>query len=232
MLKKHIKFFTVCCFLAESTGSVCLHWDRQAKRLSLQKNFAKNKKRLEIKTIFHALLIGILFFGGLHKLYVTKSKATYPGESFLFGFAMLCMIWLHVLFVSLRLKASTVCQYVNGIFHLADTFKQSNSKRKLPLVIFIDVAYAYMTCYVYTVFPFCFVYGLHWLQPCKSSLMGYWLLPECSSSSLCESPNSFVKLVIFLINHWMWSMGFHAGALGLCGVLIMCTVTMWEYLNS
>lgn len=234
MLEKHSLFFTVCCFLAESTGSTCLHWDRKSSRIGFQINIKKKKKILKIKTFLHGFLTGTMLAGGVYKLIFAKKENIHPGEPFLFGYGFLCMIWFHVLLQSLRIKATEVCQYINGIFQLANTFRPMNLKSKYPLIIRINVVYAYVTCYFYTTFPMCTVYGLHWMQPCKSSLIGYWILPECSDNYLGNWSGAYnvLKILVFLLNHYMWSIGCHAGALSLCGILIMCTVTLWDYLRS
>lgn len=47
-----------------------------------------------------------------------------------------------------------------------------------------------------------FAYLLHWTKPCKASLIGYWIIPECHQKSLVSTDVNFaVKISILFANH-------------------------------
>lgn len=50
----------------------------------------------------------------------------------------------------------------------------------MTLVAKLTIAYAYCAFLTGPIVSSGLVYGLHWLNPCKPSLIGYWLLQECS----------------------------------------------------
>ncbi len=64
-----------------------------------------------------------------------------------------------------------------------------------------------------TMFAPCFVFGIHWINPCKPSLLGYFLLDECYGTSNVHQGyhNLFkrvvLKLFICTLNIWMWYFG-------------------------
>lgn len=66
------------------------------------------------------------------------------------------------------------------------------------------VSHLFPDCLVY---PVKFEFGLYWEQPCKPSLVAYWIIEECylQDNSGCISLSGFiVKFVICLVNAWMW----------------------------
>jgi len=111
-------------------------------------------------------------------------------------------------------------------------------KRSKPLIEKINVAFAYLVYLTGIFLPLVFVYGLHWWNPCKVSLAGYWLLSECrrnpdekiSIGLLVRMWKLLVKSTIFLINHWIWAFQLHT-IVYIVGVpQILCTLSLREYL--
>lgn len=120
-------------------------------------------------------------------------------------------------------KASDITLYGNGLFSLlrrypnlrsASDYNQSSSLvERLNLLV---VCGMYFTI---NVIPPGFSYGLHWHYPCRPSLLGYWILAECGSSQI-RSGSTWLstKVGVFLVNQFMWTLGYQAVVLGV-GVL-------------
>ncbi len=80
----------------------------------------------------------------------------------------------------------------------------------------------------------CFVLILHWSNPCKPSLLGYFLLEECHRTN--GSLNHVIQIIwtqiktgtVFLFNIWLWYFGFHGLAFGFTVVHITLTMIVRE----
>ncbi len=61
--------------------------------------------------------------------------------------------------------------------------------------------------------PFMLVLGVHWSNPCKPSLLGYFILKECFDEAdnltglFRNACAILVKLIVYVVNLWVWSFG-------------------------
>lgn len=80
------------------------------------------------------------------------------------------------------------------------------------------------------------LYGLHWMKPCKLSLLGYWLPRQCRSEEFDEGIlelliNFMAKLAVFLLNQWMWSFASHGLLFGLAVLNTMAAICLQEFIE-
>lgn len=108
---------------------------------------------------------------------------------------------------------------------------------KIPLeyskMELLNVLFAHAMYITSIILPIGFVYGLHWMDPCKPSLAGYWLIGECSENAL-HSPLSvcpFTKITILLLNHWAWQFGYSITIFVIAGIQILCAMSLQSYLR-
>ncbi len=121
------------------------------------------------------------------------------------------LMYCYVFVFSMKLKLPTVIAYINGHVNL-DT-KGKVKRLRLSQLEKYTMLFCYMLPLYSLVSPFVLVYGIHWHHPCKPSLIGYWLLDECttvytefSTYSFCGAIVGFViKLAVFAINQWNMS---------------------------
>lgn len=129
-----------------------------------------------------------------------------------------------------RRKAIELVQLFNCIFQFEQLYpgrKQPETLRsKLNKLIVYSMAMSAIGL------PLGFVYGLHIMGLCKTSLVGYWLIPEC-----CGGENGLkfhlpilfkfpMKLIVFLVNNWMWSMTMHSATFtaGVPSTMGVCSI--------
>lgn len=63
--------------------------------------------------------------------------------------------------------------------------------------------------------PLGFVVSLHWKNPWKASLAGYWLIPNPShigTGALAQALTMIVKTVVVIFNVWIMMFGINAPA--------------------
>lgn len=87
------------------------------------------------------------------------------------------------------------------------------------------------------VVPIGYVYGFHWMQPCKPSIVGYFVIDECHSWPMAKSLfqktwDKLAKICVFMLNHWMWSYGLHGAAFCTCAFLTITTSRIRSFIET
>lgn len=85
--------------------------------------------------------------------------------------------------------------------------------------------------------PASFVFGLHWRNPCRASMLGYWLLDACGGPSIfgTKSHEFFEmgkKLAILTGNFYFFSVCFKIGSFVISVLQILCQMSIRGYLRS
>lgn len=132
--------------------------------------------------------------------------------------------------------------YLKGLFRLIEKhpdwkrgFKGSGS-----LLAKLNVAIACGVCFGSIFGAFALVFGLHWGSPCKASLFGYWIIPECNGSGVESSlSNNFLKFAVMFVNYLIFCFGSQAsvqviGILQCLGttILLDCLKIFWLQLEE
>lgn len=151
-------------------------------------------------------------------------------DTLLFWFAIiplaagLCYIYVN------QTKATEIVLYINSIFQFHSIYGDGNQQESLSLQARMALLFVRLILPTPFVVPIVCVYFLHWMNPCKASLLGYWLLRECLENEKNEQPHSFTKIVdtilkiiLFLLNHLMWAFGIHGIPFGM---LVMNTISI------
>lgn len=215
------KSFQVAYFL----HSLSFSWDAKQSRVILLSP-CENFRILKRGTVIHTC---IFLFMGIGIIY---SKRQSMFQIIILAHEMLMLSACFTLMQAFNKHASEVCQYING--HLSYprpqgclNFQQRNT----------SVTCAFCMLYAYALFPLLFlvsfvcVYGLHAYNPCKATLLGYWLLPECHSQSFNLFVNFAVKFVVLLTNHWIWSYAFSAITVEIGVIILLGTLTFLDNLK-
>lgn len=147
---------------------------------------------------------------------------------FLANANFLCYLYVH------ETKPREITLYINSFFKFDAIYGSSVSKRSKESFQ-TKMSLVWVKCAIVTavVFPIFFVYGVHWTNPCKVSLLGFWLLEKCNiePNFIKMVPNVLVKAVVFLINHWMWVFGLQGALLGGLVISTMTMICMHEFIE-
>ncbi len=133
-------------------------------------------------------------------------------------------------------KWSLQCCYVNGVVQLSKLTKKVSGSKSSPstLITKLDLAFAKTLTPNIAAYPVFFVFGLHWLSPCKPSLAGYFIIPECTTNFQSGYENSLsnilVKFVICLMNSWSWTAGLFCAGFCTAGIVVLCNLSFGDFL--
>jgi len=141
---------------------------------------------------------------------------------------------------------SEIVLYINGLFQLNETdskmiptgIKEKTLNHTTLEKLNLLLAQALKVSVI--VLPPVFVYGLHFINPCKVSLVGSILIPQCrdggedlsSSNGLLKAlVNVFVKFSLLLVNHYMLAIGLFVAILMVCWIWILGIVLLRQQLS-
>lgn len=149
---------------------------------------------------------------------------------------------LSTLFVSMHLDASVlvhevgnkapeIVQLFNALFHCDKAFPGAKGTTRIQFKDIIKQLTLYAMVVTSVAVPLGIVPSLHWLTPCKASLVGYVLIPKCDGwlKSISDNPTILIiKQIIICINIDMWAMT-TASAVFSVGVLnLMCASSIQQ----
>ncbi len=222
--------------IAQSLGCILLEWNPATQKMHLIHN-SSQKSKLNHKTGIHAGLLLIMILQGI--LALTKQAKSYSfTDQFVYGIGLVMVLAGHLELRVCRTHAVAICLYVNGIMLFQNKYHKilyngsivSMLTRPLSQIEKINVRFAYAYCLSALFVPVAFLYGLHWQNPCKPSLIVYWLIPECGNTnkwmwSICG------KVIVLLINHWALSFSWHAAQFVLGGIHVICTLSLRGFIE-
>lgn len=221
--------------LAKQLNSVIIRWDQNSKQMNVSSS-SNEYKSLRYKRWLHYSLSFIYITAGLVSLSFTNEKI--KSSEVLQTTLLFCMGGIGCIGGCLHQtvlwkNAYDVCVFVNGIMTLPQTTLAKGSKHNVFLALNQAVSYGLIISVV--IFLPTFVFGFHLITPCKPSLMGYWLLPECWSTKIPTVNNNPIyflpKLFIMLVNYWIIAFGLNAGCFAASFLMILCTIKLQENLR-
>jgi len=199
-----------------------------------QHDYTKITRRCYLHT--SALIIGIA------QVFIGKSSALdMKAQEIVEVCIMLCLTsHLH----TIRIKAGGLVLYINSHFGIHNTLghptMSQESRKHITLTEKLSKFYAQIFVFTGITFPTALL-ALHWIQPCRASVPGYWLLPECTENGTnfiskvdtvlgCYLLQNFVKLVVLGFNLWTWQYGVNASVFIICGLITLGSTCIQRHL--
>lgn len=214
-------------------GGIPLKWNNEKQRLVFRSNDTTgltSKRKLYIQYS----VLSVLFSQGLYSFYLnsTSHRLSFT-DNMVYGLVLFALFTGITVEVSSAYKASSQFQYINGILEFSKNIKRS--LRNKSIVKKMNFALAANMPPATALAPFLVVYGLHWFSPCKPSLAGYFLIPECSPANKpFENTvlNFGIKMIIFMCNHWSWAMAMFSCAYCNCCFLVLGAQSFVDFLHT
>jgi len=217
----HKTTFILFCDIGSRIQSIPLKWNNWQEKavVSNPKDLRKNNLRRDLHTICTVVIAAQT----VYEIINSNNNSISTLETAL----LLTILLSNNFYLQLASKyKSEIVLYVNGLF------PQTSKKNKISdIPSFIEACNVFFTwgiCLSAKSFPG-FVVGLRLFDPCKGSLLGFWMLPECN-------PNTnwikITKVPIFVVNFLMWEFGMRTGIFVICGLQTICMLRLRELLNS
>lgn len=231
MLKKHAKLFRVLFGVCNFFQSSLLQFRSNPINLTSPNQYSRLLKQHKIKYKVHLILLFVIF---IQIIFVETQKKVYVFEKILYTVTSLMVIASNVYTYKFRCNGKKVCDFFNGIQAYSAQKMSHNSKPKLLSKISIHLAYLLPL----TPIPLIsFVIGIHLLESCRPSLIGFFLLNECSYFSTSSQSTSIflvfeaVKWSVFALNIWVHLFGFSAMITFISVVNLICSRCMTQMIE-
>lgn len=231
IFSENLKLTTILCRMACTLGSIPIKFDRDSRRAQL----LRNKQPSNLKFYFLTFLVAI------NALQCILKKPATLGENVL-AWAGLTMLTTAQTFAhACRIKSQEIVLCINEFFNFEEIFGERQGRR---VTLRTKLNLAFIKCAVITVIlvPICFAFILHWTQPCKASLVGYFVLFQCHNQVLekagffMETGSMLMKCLVMVLNQWMWTFGTHASLFCTALFQVMGVISLQEciqrYSNS
>ncbi len=205
-LLRHKLVFKMLCSVPSKLGVIPMKWQPQNLKLCLtgqnRKYLVSAEKNLYIQYINFLVILfqGVFYF-----------KRNPSDFSDIVRYALVIMAMFIFCFVqkSCVRGANSQCLYINGIIQISQVIG-STHQRVYPLKEKLDLLFCSLLAPSGIVIAPIFVYGLHWMSPCKPSLSGYILILEYYNKAIGNGGtviNFGVKIGVFIFNHLFWMAG-------------------------
>lgn len=235
MLLRHKKYFALWCKLLEKLSMSLWHWKNYSIVLNIQSSC---HSRVKICRKMHLAGIVVMLLQGLqYYKYSTNQGNLKFLDVFLYGLVLLSTIPPHLLLRSFFFEARSLCTLVKSNIQLWKTSHLTSiQSRKTSWCERLCIIGAYAILPSVTVYPIAVVFGLHWHSPCKPSLMGYFLLFECSSlvqvnKTFAYVAQYFIKLIVFSVNSMFLLVSTYCVGFSVAVIEIFCVSSFWDFLN-
>ncbi|CAL8131317.1 unnamed protein product [Orchesella dallaii] len=210
--------------------NVAIMWDEKKKKMKHLGPDIDTKTRImaNLNILGAVIILGQILHYELQNSREVKDRDTFA--KLLRAYAIIALPMTIVFLSVCTEKSEEMAMYFNGLFELAPghkTMRQNTDlKTQQHSLKTLNILFAWILYTSLFVTPSVLVIGFHWSNPCKSTLLAWWALPECFH--IIEDRNICIdwltKTVILFGNHYIWSKGFSAllyilGALRTIGMI-------------
>ncbi len=234
MLNKHKLLFKVLCYWGSFCRSIPFYWNTENNKCCSNSDY-KPKAALFLYISYFI----ILSYHGVDIFMFSNSSTRLPPEvQYIFVFAFLAVCPGLIFITNCQRRHVEITKFINGVFQF-NTQYQTHTKYTLSLIDLtfvskLNLCTAYSLAFILMLVPISFIFGLHWIQPCLPSLVGYQLIPNCSKdeSNSHLILQSIIKLVIITLNYFVWMIGNSVITFSVAILLIIGPLSAMSFIHT
>lgn len=219
--------FSNLCKLVSGIGIFPIKCYPGSRKVILSKPGKGKSRRLNLTTF----LVVIYFFQC-----VLKNNASFM-ESVISWIGLSMLLVCQVYLPEQSKKADVISLLAKSLFQFDSLYPVLEKQGHISWKTKWNITYVYATFVSAAVLPIGFAHGLHWMNPCKASLPGFWLLPECHG--VCAyNVHPFFRGVFFLIKcfailmtHWLWSIYINSAAFCTGAINTMFVASIHQFIE-
>lgn len=242
MLQSHLKFFKIACSICEHSCGILFQWDPTQRKLYLKKDLPSKRKTLDILINLQVFFFFILVLDGYQQFYVQSATQLSKNDGFVFAVAVLCLLTAHPFVRACKANASSICIYINSVLALPNkhsAFKLNFKRQKSSFLDKLNIVVAYSSFTHAFLMPILLVFGIHWQNPCKPSIAGYWMLPQCSNTSSWYHVKflgswylrATLKTLLLTANYMLSAFSYHTTGFSYSCIMVLPTISMRKYIE-
>lgn len=209
ILAQHPHLLSRLCRLADVHRLLRIKFNQTSQQAELL-NDLHDQTRSKWNYRFHLLLLVII-------LVQCQLKKDQSSIDIVISWIGLVLLFMGQAYIRVVLKKGNEIQhYLNALFQFYHLHPEGTSPSQLSFVTKINLTFVHLILVSAYAFPIGFTYGLHWKNPCKSTIAGYWILLECNGGteklgSILKVSGFLTKWAVLLPSYWAWSITMHVG---------------------
>lgn len=215
------------CLLARSVGCIEIRFYPKFGQVSLDNQHSAHLILTKRRYLFAAILIAIYALQC-----ICRSNGASVDIGVVLAWVLLIMLMVSGCYVlEVRRKSIEIRDSINAIFQLDSILPDKSKKTGTSLAFKVNIAFGYAALLTVLLEPIVIVHGIHWVNPCKDTLVGYWLIPRCHSDGENSCMGFLLRLCVMSSNHWMWSFVGHGAVFGLTIMQLLTVVAMQQFIQ-
>lgn len=223
ILAQNPRLLSYLCKMARSLGTLEAKFDPDSRQFILDKDCSTSVTDKWRYYLFTTLSTSLTF------QCVQKTDLT-SIESVLAWILLVVLYTAATYTFEVRRKAIEIRDCVNALFQL-DSILPGKYGERTSLSIKIYIVFVYIVNLSTVVLPLAFAHGFHWMNPCRLTLSGYFLIPRCHSHGEATITGFIIQFCVITLNHWMWSFVFHGTMYGACIMPILAVISIQQFIQ-
>ncbi len=127
--------------------------------------------------------------------------------------------------------APELASFLNGLIQFEQMYHPKKSKKlsEMKLQDILQILILKLAPLTQLLLPFGVVFGLHWMNPYKASLAGYWLILDSPKENDCwyyKITAAVNKLIVLGINYWTWNFLFTMALFVVVTIHFVCVANL------
>lgn len=171
-----------------------------------------------------------------HILQCLLAKSSTQIETVLVWLSLATLVLLQTSVVEIWKKPRELQDVINMFFQLHSIVPGKSKEGRTPFPIIVNLFVVHGMIASAILFPIGFAHILHWMNPCKPTLLGYWLIRKCytntDAANIAESAVDFLsQLVVTLTYHWLWAFTYHGSVFVVAIMQILVIISMRQLIE-
>lgn len=232
MLSRHISFLKNLTKASKVFPIVEVKWNAKTNRIKSSSSNKTHHKRRNIALAQYTISTVFIIAQGIKDFYFnpTNKNTSVDNIFYMFEVIMYGIGWMFLLSHATFLHST--CAYINSVLDFADLYEGLGTKapRQLNAMNAQKEKFTYNTVPITFAIPLLYAF-VYWRNPCITPVPGHWLLPECHEMELNYFANLALKLSLTVYNVYVWWLGTYADKFAICVLLLLCLISVREYLD-
>lgn len=224
IVTENSRVFSCLCKLAYSTRNLEIRFQPNSSLVTLD-----NETSITSLTKWRYILLGVFLTSYFLQRVFTKDESQL--ESFIAWVFLIMLLLGSSYVVEVRRKAMEIRDCINMLYELDLILPGKHGATQTSLLLKIYVLFIYTAFGAAFVLPIIPAHGLHWINPCKSTLAGYWMIRGCLSKSKQPGLDILVQSGVILLNQGVWSFVVNATIFGASVIHILAVAAIQQLIQ-
>ncbi|CAL8068034.1 unnamed protein product [Orchesella dallaii] len=222
--------------------AITVSWNPDLKRMTALDDDTLNKMRCK-STCYNIVAVLIMLQILIHG-FVLPAKKT-EEDIFIKILTAYALIALPVTMTYEKVSSHRISElipYINGLFGVkneGESFKQQEGSINASPLHKINMVFAWGLFLFMRVVPAMILFGFHWNNPCRGTILAWWTLPECYSDGVNQPDKNLavnvgiqlLKIPVLYMSYLIYNHGYICCCFGMAAMNILSILKLHQQLK-